>query len=301
MESSHRSSALAGFLSGASSIIFYPLEMAKVRLIVSDSFSRNHIPKYTNSLQVFRLMVSERGFLSLYKGCHVNLLSNLSWMTYFYFYSVAKSCYSEEFKREHPHVFRFSSAFQAAFVSRFINNPLRVVKTRLMLQQQNESWIHDTVEAIRKIYILDGVKGFWAGLVPGLVLSSNGGLQMYTYETCKDWLGTDANWKIVVAGCASKVMSTSLLFPVLVVMIKLQQEQYSHLILKSSHQSTDERKGPKMFKGIVHCLQESLRNDGIRGMYRGLPIHLARVIPSSGLFFLVYEKVLGAMKNNGKV
>ena len=297
-EGSHSSSAIAGFFSGASSIIFYPLEMAKVRLIVSDSFSKNHIPKYRSSLEVFRTMVSQQGFLSLYKGCHVNLFSNLSWMTYFYFYSVAKSSYSDGFKEEHPHAFRFGAAFQAAFLSRLISNPLRVIKTRLMLQHQSENWVQDTIEAIKKIYIVDGARGYWAGLGPGLVLSANGGLQLYTYETLKDWLGSDANWKVMLAGAVSKVVSTSLLFPVLAVMIKLQQEQYSTLILNTTANLNVAVKGEKMFRGITHCLEESFRNDGIRGLYRGLPIHLCRVIPSSGLFFLVYEKVISALEAN---
>lgn len=294
-EGSHTPSAIAGFFSGASSIIFYPLEMAKVRLIVSDSFSKNHIPKYQSGLEVFRRMVSEQGIFSLYRGCHVNFFSSLSWMVYFYFYSLAQSGYNEGFKEEHPHVYRFSTAFQAAFISRFVNNPLRVIKTRLMLQQHNENWVQDTIEAVRKIYIVDGVRGYWAGLVPGLVLSSNGGLQLYFYETMKDVLGSDANWKVMLAGCISKVVSTSLLFPMLTVMIKLQQEQYSQLILKTSTNLHVSVKGERMFKGVRHCFEESVKYDGIRGLYRGLPIHLMRVIPSSGLFFLVYEKMMEMM------
>lgn len=290
MDRAHSSSAVAGFLGGASSLIFYPLEMVKVRMIVSDSFTHNHIPKYANSLEVFRRMVADNGYWSLYKGCHVNLLSNLSWMTYFYLYSLLRSLYSEDFKNKYTHFFRISTAFGAALLSRMVNNPLRVLKTRLMLQQRNESWAKDTLEAVRKIYKVDGIRGFWAGLGPGLVLSSNGGLQLYTYETLKELLGTDANWKTVFSGCVSKVCSTSILFPMLAVMIKLQQEQYSNLILKTADQS-DVPKGEKLFKGAVHCLRETLQNDGLKGLYRGLPIHLVRVIPASGLFFLVYEKV----------
>jgi len=294
MNSSHSSSAIAGFISSASSIIFYPLEMAKVRMIVSDSFSHNHIPKYANSLEVFRIMIAERGFWSLYRGCHVNLLSNLSWMTYFYFYSLLRSLYSEEFKQKHLHIFRLSAAFQAALISRVINNPMRVLKTRLMLQHDNLTWGKATVEVIRKIYKVDGIKGYWAGLGPGLVLSSNGGLQLYTYETCKELIGTDAYWKTILSGCISKVLSTSLLFPMLAVMVKLQQEQYTQLIFKTADQAGTQ-KGEKLFKGAVHCLKETLKNDGLRGLYRGLPIHLVRVIPSSGLFFLVYEKVMAVL------
>jgi len=297
---SHTSSAIAGFFSGASSILFYPLEMAKVRLIVSDSFSKNHIPKYESGLEVFRKMISEQGVLSMYKGCHVNLFSSLSWMVYFYFYSLAQSGYNEGFKEEHPHWFRFSTAFQAAFISRFVNNPFRVIKTRLMLQQHGENWIQDTVEVVRKIYLVDGVRGYWAGLLPGLVLSSNGGLQLYCYETLKDTLGSDANWKVMLSGCISKVVSTSLLFPMLTVMIKLQQEQYTQLILKTTTDLHVSVKGERMFRGVMHCLEESVKYDGIKGLYRGLPIHLARVIPSSGLFFLVYEKVMEMLGPGGR-
>ena len=47
-----------------------------------------------------------------------------------------------------------------------------------------------------------------------------------------------------------------------------------------------------LYKGVTDCLMKILRNEGIRGFYKGFLPNLLRVVPSNGLFFLIYENVL---------
>jgi hypothetical protein len=45
---------IAGFVAGMSTIIFFPAEMLRMHLIVSDGHSQNHLPKYKNTMHAFR-------------------------------------------------------------------------------------------------------------------------------------------------------------------------------------------------------------------------------------------------------
>ncbi|EPZ32465.1 hypothetical protein O9G_001367 [Rozella allomycis CSF55] len=46
--------------------------------------------------------------------------------------------------------------------------------------------------------------------------------------------------------------------------------------------------------GFYHTARQLFASEGIRGLYRGCGITIARSIPTSGLMFLVYEWTLKA-------
>jgi len=50
------------------------------------------------------------------------------------------------------------------------------------------------------------------------------------------------------------------------------------------------------YEGVIDCAQKILKNEGVRGFYKGLTPNMVRIFPSSGLFFLVYESVLLKLK-----
>lgn len=52
------------------------------------------------------------------------------------------------------------------------------------------------------------------------------------------------------------------------------------------------------YDGIIDCVQKIMRNEGVRGFYKGLTPNMLRIFPSSGLFFLVYESVLLKLNHN---
>lgn len=44
-----------------------------------------------------------------------------------------------------------------------------------------------------------------------------------------------------------------------------------------------------IYKGPIDCLRQIFRNQGIRGLYKGLPTTLIRETPSYGAYFASYE------------
>mmetsp|Transcript_16046 Transcript_16046/g.29408 ORF Transcript_16046/g.29408 Transcript_16046/m.29408 type:complete len:302 (-) Transcript_16046:26-931(-) len=300
MDQSTLCSTLAGLAAGASSIVFFPLEMIKVHLAVSEVRSRNYLPHYRSALQVVKSIHAKEGFKGFFKGCHFNLFSSLAWSTYFFFYSRALNRYSEDFKQTHQQLYLLASAAEASVLSRILTNPLWVVKTRVMLNQNYTTWLKGTLDMTSKIYKVDGVRGFWSGLVPGLLLSTHGTLQMYFYETFKAFSTHSPDFLTASAcGSASKLLTTVSLYPLQLVMIRLQQEQNTHLIQKNAAEVEGQLKGQKLFQGMLHCFSSTLSHEGFRGLYRGLGLTLVRQLPASALFFVTYESTYKHLRGLG--
>jgi solute carrier family 25 folate transporter 32 len=300
MDRSTLSSSIAGFAAGASSIVFFPLEMLKVHLAVSEVQSRNFLPHYPSPLQVAKSIYSKEGVRGFFKGCHFNLFSSLAWSSYFFFYARALNQYSADFKQHHSELYKFASAAEAAVLSRLLTNPMWVVKTRVMLNHNYTNWLASTVETTRKIYKVDGLKGFWSGLVPGLLLCSNGTFQMYFYEVLKALSSSQQDLLTTsVIGSSSKLLSTVFLYPLQLVMLRLQQEQHTSYILKNSAEITEPVKGPKLFDGMLQCFKSTVAKEGVRGLYRGLGVNLVRQLPASALFFVTYEHTYHYMHSLG--
>ena len=292
-------SALSGFIASLATTVFYPLEMIKVQMMASDKFSKNFIPLYQNPIHAIRSFYSSSGFLSLYRGCHISLLSGVAWSAYFAFYERAKLHYSDDFKESHKELFRFLVASEAAILSRLATSPMWVVKTRVMLQNQSSTWYGETWEAIIKIWRVDGFRGFFAGMIPGLILCSNGAFQLFFYEILKEKF--NSNNSLVIAGASgggSKLIATSLLYPMQTVMIRLQQEQYTNYIKKKSTDVGYTQRGKRIFAGTMDCILKSYNQQGIKSFYRGFTMQLLRIVPSNALFFVVYEKTLLLLANN---
>ena len=289
-------SALAGLSGSMSNLIFYPLEFVKINIIAGDGHSKNFFPYFKNSAQAFISLYQSKGFLHMYKGCHVSLFSSVAWTIYFYLYDLAKIRYYY-MKDTHPNTYKILVATEAAVLSRILTSPLWTIKTRLILQHNSTYWYGDTMEVIRKIWKVDGIKGYFAGLVPGLMLCSNGILNLYFYEVQKEYWKVQSSVFTGLIGMNSKFLSALFTYPIQLIMIKLQQEQYSATVLQKSSSLSTYFSKEKFFTGTINCFKKTYANEGIKGLYRGFPLQILRVIPGNGLFFILYESTLKFLDN----
>nr|CAD7438346.1 unnamed protein product [Timema bartmani] len=89
-----------------------------------------------------------------------------------------------------------------------------------------------------------------------------------------------------LAGSVAGFVQLSLACPVDLVKIKLQTQ-------------TGKTWGsnPELgFRGPLECLSSTYRNNGVRGLYRGLPVMMWRDIPTFGLYMVVYETAQSLFK-----
>lgn len=293
MGSASLESALAGFLASTSAGLFFPLEMIKVHLMVADGRSKNYIPHFRHSMQVLRSLYTEGGIMRLYRGWYLSTANSLTWGVYFFVYQMGKDNVGQVIDPKHHELAKLAVAFQASVATALAMNPVMVIKTRVMLLKYRQAWHQDIIDSVRKLWRLDGPKGFYNGLVPALFLSLNGTLHMYFYETFKERFNPqNDNVKTSVIGACSKLLSSALLHPFQTLKYRLQQEQHSNCILKRGHEVSAQGDGSRLFAGLRECVQSTYKYEGIRGFYKGLTINLARLLPANAVFFLVYENTL---------
>eukprot|EP01042_Synura_sphagnicola_P000010 gene10-11_t len=185
--------------------------------------------------------------------------------------------------------------------------------------------ICDEFDAFASIIREEGVLGLYKGLIPSLLLTFNGALQLTIYEYLKSrsahitsplsnilslcypfdagprpksegvsdgGVGQPASLSVLLGG-VSKALATVLTYPYQVVKTRLQQRERLGYI--SEHRTSAET-GLEAYKGTFDCLFQIYRHEGLRGYFKGLVPHSLRVAPSAALTFLVYEECLKFLK-----
>ena len=134
-------------------------------------------------------------------------------------------------------------------------------------------------DGVRQIYRLDGLRGFYRGLVPSLLGVSHGAIQFVVYEKLKIYrhaqlhVPHDLNsMDYVILSGLSKVVAGTATYPYQVVRSRLQ----IYDVERSYH-------------GLVDVVTQTMKHEGLAGFYRGIGPNLLRVLPSTCVTFLVYE------------
>ena len=136
------------------------------------------------------------------------------------------------------------------------------------------------IHGTRQIYNSEGWRGFYRGLVPSLFGVSHGALQFMAYELLKkerakqslhhDLTTTDY---LLLSGTA-KIFAGSITYPYQLVRARLQMYN-----------------ADGMYRGVVDVVGRVWSEEGLVGFYKGLGPNLLRVLPSTWVTFLVYEKM----------
>mmetsp|Transcript_13267 Transcript_13267/g.21777 ORF Transcript_13267/g.21777 Transcript_13267/m.21777 type:complete len:340 (+) Transcript_13267:80-1099(+) len=290
--------AIAGATAGlVSTFLLHPVDVIKTRFQVQNGAH----PIYRNTSQAFRLIVREEGWRALYQGLAPSLIgATASWSIYLYSYNLAKSFLkgTGELKRELGPVTHLLCAAQAGLVVCMLTNPLWVVKTRLEIQQQqaprrspaSDQNYKGTYDALKRIWVEEGLRGMYKGVSPSIILVSHGALQFMAYEHIKRWLsGQGSHYgdgpvhlstaEYVFTAASSKVFASTITYPYQVVRARMQQRSSE---LQVSQWST---------------AKQILSTSGLGGFYRGMVPNILKVVPSAALTFLAYENMMTWLSN----
>ncbi|XP_012284734.1 mitochondrial folate transporter/carrier [Orussus abietinus] len=280
---------IAGVSGGViSTLMLHPLDLIKIRFAVNDGVTKS-TPNYTGLRNAITEIVRSEGLRGLYRGVTPNIVgSGGSWGFYFYFYNYIKLWIQggNAKKPLGPYGHMFAAA-DAGIFTLLITNPIWVVKTRLCLQYAGQVSVDESkrykgiLDAVRKIYVTEGIRGLYKGLVPGMFGVSHGAIQFMTYEEMKNRYNTYQNLPIdnklsileyIVFAAVSKLIAAATTYPYQVVRARLQDQHHS-------------------YKGTLDCIQLTWRGEGWRGFYKGLGVNLTRVTPATVITFVVYENV----------
>lgn len=258
--------AFAGMLGGSlANIILHPIDIVRSRTQVGNKLS---FPKTVKTI------LKTQGFRGLYSGGSIAITANaIAWGLYFKIYNILKN----DIFNDKWYTY-LASGYFAGIPVLIVTNPLWVIKTQAALQYGNKI---DPIRFICKnIYQKDGIKGFYRGFQPGVVNCFHGSVQFYTYENMKKLFGGNETLKTksgifisgFVLGGLSKATSTTVMYPITTIRVRLQDQHKTYFSTKD-------------------VIRSIWREFGFKGFYRGLSLQLMLKSPLGSIIFSIYESI----------
>ncbi|KAL0275691.1 UNVERIFIED_CONTAM: hypothetical protein PYX00_003480 [Menopon gallinae] len=246
--------------------------------------------KTMGPIDCIRHIIKHEGVKALFRGLGPNLVGVApSRAIYFYTYSHSKD-YFNTVMPPNTSVVHISSAACAGFVASTVMNPVWFVKTRLQLDRQGKHGPKMTAtQCIKGIYKKSGIKGFYKGMTASYFGISETVLYFVIYEHIKGHclphycdLKDDPKtlrhlMVLMVAGGFTKAVASFIAYPHEVVRTRLREE------------------GSK-YRTFYQTLITVAREEGYRGLYRGLLTQLIRQIPNNAIIMGTYEGVVSYLE-----
>lgn len=164
---------VASALAGAStSVLTNPIWVLKTRMLSSD---RGSVGAYPSMLAGARTILQTEGPRGFYRGLAVSLLGVSHGAVQFAVYEPAKRIYFSRQFGEGDAAPRLSNeatiliSSVAKLVAGAVTYPYQVLRSRMQNYRADETYGRGVAGVVRRIWVEEGVVGFYRGLVPGVV------------------------------------------------------------------------------------------------------------------------------------
>lgn len=275
--------AVAGGVAGMAAIaLFYPLSSVSTRLQVqarevAAGSSTSRVP-YKGTLDAFKRVTSEEGVFALYSGLKASLIGIAASNTvYFYWYSYLRE-HALAQRKELSSLENLGISSLAGVINVISTLPIWVVNTRMQL---------DTTKSLKEqlytVYKEEGIRGFYKGLIPSLILVSNPAVQFMVFERLKSITLKRTSRKRLSAtdafllGAVAKLVATLVTFPYLLVKSRLQAKG---------------TQGVVKYAGFVDAVTKILKAEGPMGFYKGITSKIVQTVLGAAFMFWTKEKVV---------
>ncbi|KAJ8348173.1 hypothetical protein SKAU_G00267620 [Synaphobranchus kaupii] len=178
-----------------------------------------------------------------------------------------------------------------------VGHPMDTVKVRL----QTQSRYKGIIDCVTRMYAHEGIPGFFKGMsFPVLSIAFSKSLVFGSYSNALDYLTQSQNAQrsrdnsatagaVFMAGCFSGAIQVLVTAPTDLVKVRLQNQMKGRWGV-----------GGDKYRGPVHCVAVILKEDGARGLFRGMGALALRDVPCYGLYFLPYDLICKALTESGK-
>ncbi|XP_022085201.1 calcium-binding mitochondrial carrier protein SCaMC-2-like isoform X2 [Acanthaster planci] len=265
---------LAGGAAGAvSRTVTAPLDRLKVIFQVIGSKKQN-----LSITSGFQHMYREGGLMSMWRGNGINVLKIAPETALkFFAYEHLKKLLGIEGRELRMH-HRFMAGSMAGVFSQTVIYPMEVLKTRLAIRKTGQ--YKGILDCALKVYRNEGLRCFYKGYLPNILgIIPYAGIDLAVYETVKNrWLKrhqeSSAPPTLVLLACGtfSSTCGQIASYPLALVRTRLQAQ----LTTGSS---------------MVGLFSDIYRQEGIRGLYRGIAPNFMKVAPAVSIGYVVYENV----------
>ncbi|KAF2109475.1 mitochondrial deoxynucleotide carrier [Lophiotrema nucula] len=302
-EGSQTQVAIAGAAAGlVSRFVIAPLDVIKIRLqlqvhSMSDPTSMRGIagPVYKGTLGTLKQILREEGLTGLWKG---NIPAEALYLAYG---SVQFSAYTyiSHLLDAVPAPYHlpgaatsFISGAAAGACATTATYPLDLLRTRFAAQGRDRVYA-SIMASIRHIAEHEGPAGFFRGLGAGVSqIVPYMGLFFASYESLKPVMASSVvplpfGTSDAVAGTIASVLSKTAVYPLDTTRKRLQVQ--GPMRARYVHRNIPE------YRGVASTVIRIWKQEGRRGMYRGLTVSLLKAAPASAVTMWTYERAMAAL------
>ncbi|KAL1922587.1 uncharacterized protein VTP21DRAFT_10126 [Calcarisporiella thermophila] len=318
--------ALSGAIGSAlANFIVYPLDLATTHLQIA-----RRKGKHTNGIleTIRQLYQTEGEFSSLYSGILPDTVQTvLSNFIFFYAYSSLRGLFSKR-NLKYGNKQSLSSAQEllvgalAGIISRFFTTPISVVTLRKQTlentkaenprengngitnekdvgdstrsKDRNTSAFPSTLSIIEDIFEEKGITGFWTGYRASVILTSNPSITYFLFQKFQalylSFLQASSSprnyltaLEVFLFSAFSKSIATMVTYPLIFAK--------THLVYKETPGHGSKDKPTVQYKRIGNVIQHVLREEGIKGIYRGMKAQVIKGFFNHGLLYLLKDRV----------
>jgi hypothetical protein len=264
----------AGITAGAFSMtLFYPLDLIRTRL-------HAHTGDTKSKFRDFKGIYADEGIRGFYRGVKIAVASHsIGWGLYLTIFRSFQQAFARAWGDSSCG--DFLSACGAACTTATLVTPLNVLKTRSQLREDKQK--SGIARRLRALVVHEGPQALLKGLGPQILLSSHTTIQVALYEFMKRklWSGDDAPMLgVACVSGMSKACAATVCNPLEVCKTRLQDRRNA---------------GNPDYATMNNAFRTIWRAEGIRGLYRGVAVNVMRVVPTTVVAFVMYEKVLHGM------
>jgi solute carrier family 25 folate transporter 32 len=289
------------FAGGASTLLFYPLDVVKMRFMAQDGTEgRKHNRLHYGSMrQALSTIYREEGLNALFRGAHVAVFAAaVSWGAYMYVYRsfdiLLRGTFVDEKSADGGVMPRFDRSVVAGICSgllvNFATNPLWLVKARIQLVREGEErfgFVKTLTGAVQR----DGVLSLWRGTSAQLLTGVPNSLQFPIYEASKRLYRSMAI-SADPAPLASADGVAEVTFSTCITKAFVGLTSHPLQLLKARLMDGRSREGPVRYERLLASTAMIVQREGWAGLYRGIVVGLAHTVPRAWVQFLMFESYL---------
>ncbi|CAH1795655.1 unnamed protein product [Owenia fusiformis] len=298
-ELTKRDHAISGAVSGViTRAMCQPLDVIKIRFqLQTEPISKAPKSKYYSIRQSFRSIIREEGYQALWKGHLTAQLFTVVYgpATFVSFEILTKQAWNylpEHYSTDYRPITHFVCGGISGCVASVACQPFDVTRTRLVAQ--GEPKIYNGILHAWKCMLAEGPLTFYKGLVPTLVqVAPYSGLQFGVYSLFKNiWNMTLPDGEhhskyagmleSLICGFGAGVVAKGVIYPFDLIKKRLQVQGFEEArktFGKVRH-----------YTGLSNCTKCIIRDEGLKGLYKGLSPSLIKAAAVTGLAFFAYEQ-----------
>eukprot|EP00667_Euglena_gracilis_P016372 EG_transcript_17132 len=182
------------------------------------------------------------------------------------------------------------SGMLAGFVCKVVEYPLDTVKVLM----QTQATPTGPVETVLRVQREHGLRSLYQGLSSPLVGSMlECSILFVAFDYVKKVLGAEDDslsstvpkWKVCLSGASGGMMTACVLTPIELIKCRLQIQQGAE----------------RLYQGPIDCLVKTVKEGGLRGLWKGNVSCLARELPGNAAWFGAYDTIIKQVQRQYRI